>query len=171
MKGYKNVGLDDSWLRRKGYCKRGRGGERKREREGEEERGSLVIINSAYSTNEFPEPGMREVGTVNWIISLSYFLFGDCYLFCMTTIVPDPYLYIPYITISTMCVCSNLSICLFSHLPGDISVFLQKRGNLKGYVELTKVKVIEKVMDTAFNKPSFQVGSHTFTPLYLWTTI
>jgi hypothetical protein len=41
----------------------------------------------------------------------------------------------------------------FSYYDGTV----EKRGNLKGYVELTKVKVIEKVMDTAFNKPSFQV--------------
>ena len=36
-------------------------------------------------------------------------------------------------------------------------IYLQKRGSLKGYVDLTKVKVIEKVLETAFDKPSFQV--------------
>ena len=34
---------------------------------------------------------------------------------------------------------------------------LQKRGALKGQVDLTKVKAIEKVQDGTFDKPSFQV--------------
>jgi hypothetical protein len=46
-----------------------------------------------------------------------------------------------------------LTLSRFSYYDGTV----EKRGNLKGYVELTKVKVIEKVMDTAFNKPAFQV--------------
>ncbi len=29
---------------------------------------------------------------------------------------------------------------------------------MKGYVDLSKVKVIEKVLDGAFDKPSFQVS-------------
>ena len=33
----------------------------------------------------------------------------------------------------------------------------QKRGTQKGYIDLTKVKVVEKVLDGAFDKPSFQV--------------
>ena len=37
------------------------------------------------------------------------------------------------------------------------SPFSQKRGALKGYVELSRVKVVEKVLDTAFDKPSLQV--------------
>ncbi len=35
---------------------------------------------------------------------------------------------------------------------------------MKGYVDLSKVKVIEKVLDGAFDKPSFQV-SHC---AYVW---
>ena len=30
---------------------------------------------------------------------------------------------------------------------------------MKGFVDLSKVKVIEKVLDGAFDKPSFQVGT------------
>ena len=36
-------------------------------------------------------------------------------------------------------------------------VYLQKRGGLKGQVDLSKVKAIEKVQDGQFDKPSFQV--------------
>ena len=43
-----------------------------------------------------------------------------------------------------------LKTCLFS-------LHLQKRGSLKGFVDLSKVKVVEKVQETAFDKPSFQV--------------
>ncbi len=35
---------------------------------------------------------------------------------------------------------------------------LQKRGTQKGYIDLSKVKVVEKVLDGAFDKPSFQVS-------------
>jgi len=35
---------------------------------------------------------------------------------------------------------------------------LQKRGSQKGVVDLKKVKVIEKVDDSTFEKPSFQVS-------------
>ena len=48
------------------------------------------------------------------------------------------------------CVWLFSSTCLFS-------LHLQKRGGLKGFVDLSKVKVIEKVQETAFDKPSFQV--------------
>lgn len=34
---------------------------------------------------------------------------------------------------------------------------LQKRGTQKGYIDLSKIKVVEKVLDGAFDKPSFQV--------------
>eukprot|EP00731_Ephydatia_muelleri_P030665 Em0022g179a len=34
---------------------------------------------------------------------------------------------------------------------------MEKRGGLKGYVDLSRVKVIEKVLDTAFDKPSLQL--------------
>lgn len=34
----------------------------------------------------------------------------------------------------------------------------QKRGSQKGYIDLTKVKVVEKVLDGAFDKPSFQAS-------------
>ena len=46
----------------------------------------------------------------------------------------------------------SLTIYMYAYL-----LYLQKRGVLKGQVDLTKVKVIEKVQDGTFDKPSFQV--------------
>ena len=42
--------------------------------------------------------------------------------------------------------------------PVHLSVYVQKRGTQKGYIDLSKVKVVEKVLDGAFDKPSFQVS-------------
>ena len=50
------------------------------------------------------------------------------------------------------------NIVLSLSLSHALSFFLfQKRGGLKGQVDLNSVKVIEKVSDSAFDKPSFQV--------------
>lgn len=46
-----------------------------------------------------------------------------------------------------------------------ISHTLQKRGSQKGYIDLTKVKVVEKVLNGAFDKPSFQVSGEGNTSL------
>ena len=50
-----------------------------------------------------------------------------------------------------------------------LSPFLQKRGELKGFVELSRVTVVEKVVDTAFDKPSLQVG--TAAPNYFFNAL
>ena len=48
------------------------------------------------------------------------------------------------------------------------SLSSEKRDDLKGHVDLTNVKVVEKVADTAFDKPSFQIVHGDLT-LYVIT--
>ncbi|XP_064404911.1 tyrosine-protein kinase BTK-like [Halichondria panicea] len=55
-----------------------------------------------------------------------------------------------------------LSPTRLSYYEGTI----ERRGGMKGYVDLSKVKVIEKVLDGAFDKPSFQIG-HSDLTLYI----
>ena len=50
------------------------------------------------------------------------------------------------------------TVCTFTHYPHITCMYLQKRGSLKGQVDLTKVKAIEKVQVGQFDKPSFQVN-------------
>ena len=54
-----------------------------------------------------------------------------------------------------------------THTHTHTHTHIQKRGNLKGFIDLSKVKVVEKVLDGAFDKPSFQV----YLPVYNNITI
>lgn len=65
----------------------------------------------------------------------------------------------------------NFKKRVFVLTPNRLSYFdgnLEKRGGLKGHVDLNNVKVVEKVLDTAFDKPSFQVVHGELT-LYVIT--
>ena len=59
-----------------------------------------------------------------------------------------------YLIYLYMCVCTIFIEILYNYCV----YVLQRRGSLKGHVDLNKIKVIEKVLDGAFNKPSFQVS-------------
>ena len=50
----------------------------------------------------------------------------------------------------------------YIHVHTHTYIHVQKRGNLKGQVDLTKVKAIEKVQDGQFDKPSFQVSHYRY---------
>lgn len=55
---------------------------------------------------------------------------------------------------------TNFKKRVFVLTPSRLSYYdgtLEKRGAVKGFVELGKIRVIEKVLDGAFDKPSFQI--------------
>ena len=120
----------------------------------------IITVLIAYSTVTYPSPptGHQLVSIPSLIFIYSSFL-----CLCLSSVNH----FSPNLS-------ASLLLCTFiPHLPPSIhnslSIFsLQKRGGLKGHVDLNNVKVVEKVLDTAFDKPSFQVVHGELT-LYVIT--
>jgi hypothetical protein len=66
---------------------------------------------------------------------------------------------------------TNFKKRVFVLTPNKLTYFdgnIEKRGGIKGHIDLNKVKVVEKVSDAAFDKPSFQIVHGDLT-LYIIT--